>query len=262
MATTKTAPAAEPARAGTPPPRPWWEVALRFLPAAVFLATFGVFFVQKNEQARSVFKSGRGILTLVVIVGGYVVLAVLLRRFVRWSWVAPVVLAGVVLGLATWIVRPYYVDKTDNTQLVEGDVADASEVDDPTVSSAAPDASTETTPAPAPVQPVRVAAGPIQGLAGHSASGTVSLIRNPDGSYVVRFESFDIEGTPDPEIYLVEGAGQTSPGGADLGAQRGNVGDVSDYAVPAGFEPGADWTVLVWCGQFAVEIAHASLAPA
>ncbi|MGH9048435.1 MAG: DM13 domain-containing protein [Acidimicrobiia bacterium] len=232
---------------------------LRFLPAAVFAATFGVFFVQKNEQARGVFRSGRGILTLAVIVGGYVVIAVLLRRFVRWSWVAPVVLAAVVLGLAAWVVRPYYVDDTDNTRLVSGPVADASEVGMPTSTGPASDAPTE--PAPQP-QPVRVAAAPLQGLAGHSASGNVSLIRNPDGSHVVRFEAFDIEGTPDPELYLIEGSDQRKPGGADLGAQRGNVGDVSDYAVPAGVAPGADWTVLVWCGQFAVEIANATLAPA
>jgi len=232
---------------------------LRFLPAAVFVATFGVFFVQKNEQARGVFRSGRGILTLVVIVGGYVVIAVLLRRFVRWSWVAPVVLAAVVLGLAAWVVRPYYVDDTDNTRLVSGQVADASEVETPPSTGPASDAPSE--PAPQP-QPVRVAAAPLQGLAGHSASGNVSLIRNSDGSHVVRFESFDIEGTPDPELYLIEGSDQTNPGGADLGAQRGNVGDVSDYAVPAGVEPGAGWTVLVWCGQFAVEIANATLAPA
>ncbi|MGH8982399.1 MAG: DM13 domain-containing protein [Acidimicrobiia bacterium] len=250
-------------RAGTPaepptPPRRWWEVALRFLPAVAFLATFGVFFVQKNEQARGVFRSGRGILTLAVIVGGYVAIAVLLRKFVRWSWVAPVVLAAVVLGLAAWVVRPYYVDETDNTRLVEGPVADASETQAQTPADPTPDAGgTPQTPA----QPVRVAAGPLQGLAGHSASGNVSLIRNPDGSHVVRFESFDIEGTPDPELYLVEGVDQKSPGGADLGAQRGNVGDVSDYAVPAGVAPGADWTVLVWCGQFAVEIANANLTP-
>jgi Electron transfer DM13 len=256
MATTRTRPPTTPSEPAAE--RRWWEVALRFLPAAAFLATFGVFFVQKNEQARGVFRSGRGIITLLVIVGGYVLIAVLLRRFVRWAWVAPVVLAAIVLGLAAWVVRPYYVDETDNTRLVEGPVADASDVEGEPPAAPAPDAPPATQ---APPQPVRVASGPLQGLAGHSASGTVSLIRNPDGSHIVRFESFDIEGTPDPELYLVEGAGQTDPGGADLGAQRGNVGDVSDYAVPAGFAPDAGWTVLVWCGQFAVEIANASLTP-
>ena len=230
-----------------------WQWILRALPAAAFVCTFGFFFVDKNEEARQVFRAGRGLLTVLALVGGYVVLAVTLRRFVRWPWVPPVVLTVVILALASWIVRPYYVDETDNTRLVRGPVEDASEVAERT-----PDATTGTT---APPAPVRVAAGPLQGLAGHDASGTVELIQNPDGSHVVRFASFDIEGTPDPEVYVIEGTDQKSPGGADLGALRGNVGDASDYAVPGDTRPAAGWTVLVWCGQFTVEIANATLAP-
>lgn len=257
MATKIGTPPAGPTPEPAEPSRRWWERAVPFLPAIAFLATFGIFFVQKNEQARAVFRSGRGILTLAVIIGGYVVLGVLLRRFVRWSWVAPVVLAGVVLGLAAWIVRPYYVDTRDDTRLVAGEVADASEAVE------TPDEAVEEPADPAaPAQAVRVAAGELQGLTGHRAAGTVSLVEDVDGSYVVRFENFDIEGTPDPIVYLIEGADQRSPGGTNLGAQRGNVGDVSDYAVPAGVEPGEEWTVLVWCGQFAVEIANATLAAA
>ena len=234
--------------------RRWWEWLLRALPAIAFLATFGFFFLDKNEQARSVFKAGRGLLTVAVLVGGYVALAFVLRRFVRWAWVAPLVLTAVILSLAAWIVRPYYVDKTDDTKLVEGPVADASDSDEPPASGA---------PAPeAPAQAVRVATGALQGLTGHDASGTVELIRNTDGTHVVRFSGFDIEGTPDPIVYLIEGDDQRSPGGSNLGGLRGNVGDTSDYAVPADVQPGAGWTVLVWCGQFTVEIANASLTAA
>lgn len=233
--------------------RRWWQWILRAFPAVAFLCTFGFFFVDKNEAARQVFRAGRGLLTVTALVGGYIVLAVVLRRFVRWAWVPPVVLTVVILGLAAWIVRPYYVDDTDNTRLVKGPVEDASEVAERT-----PESSTATT---APAAPVRIAAGALQVLAGHDASGTVELIQNPDGSHVVRFASFDIEGTPDPEVYVIEGADQKSPGGGDLGALRGNVGDVSDYAVPAGTRPAAGWTVLVWCGQFTVEIANATLTP-
>jgi hypothetical protein len=250
----------ETARTGAPPPGPesasrrWWQRLLRALPALAFLATFGFFFFDKNEQARSVFRAGRGLITLAVLVGGYVAIAFVLRRFVRWSWVAPLVLAAVILGLAAWIVRPYYVDETDNTRLVEGPVADAS--DQPPATDATPGES-ET-----PALPVRVASGALEGLTGHDASGTVELIRNPDGTHVVRFTGFDIEGTPDPIVYLIQGDDQRSPGGSNLGGLRGNVGDASDYAVPADVQPGADWTVLVWCGQFAVEIANASLSAA
>jgi len=240
-------PAPEPRR----PDRRWWEIALRFLPAAAFLATFGFFFVDKTDTARTVFKSGRGLLTVAAIVLGYVVVAFALRRFVGWAWVAPVALTVVVLVLAAWIVRPYYVDETDNTRLVKGPVADASEVEPD--APATPDASAP----PAPAGPVRVSSGTIEGI-DHDASGTVSLIRNTDGTYVVRFEGFAIEGSPDPIVYLIQGDDRENPGGVNLGALRGNQGDASDYAVPAGTEPGPSWTVLVWCGQFAVPIANAT----
>jgi hypothetical protein len=227
------------------------ELLLRALPAIAFLATFGVFFVDKNEEARSVFRAGRGLLTVAVLVGGYLVLAFVLRRFVRWAWVAPAVLTVVILVLAAWIVRPYYVDETDNTKLVEGPIADAS--DQPPATDATPgESETQTVP-------VRVASGALQGLTGHDASGTVELIRNADGTHVVRFSAFGIEGTPDPIVYLIQGDDQRSPGGSNLGGLRGNVGDASDYAVPADVQPGAGWTVLVWCGQFTVEIANATL---
>jgi hypothetical protein len=237
-----------------PSNRRWWQWLLRALPAIAFLATFGIFFVDKNEEARSVFRAGRGLLTVAVLVGGYLALAFVLRRFVRWSWVAPAVLTVVILALAAWIVRPYYVDETDNTKLIEGPVADAS--DQPPATDAAP------TESQASAQPVRVATGALQGLAGHDASGTVDLIRNSDGTHVVRFTDFDIEGSPDPIVYLIEGNDQRSPGGSNLGGLRGNVGDASDYAAPADVQPGAGWTVLVWCGQFTVEIANASLTAA
>jgi Electron transfer DM13 len=236
--------------------RSWGNRVLAVLPAVAFLATFGYFFVDNNEEARSVLKSGRGLLTMAALFAGYVVLAFGLRRFVRWAWVAPLALTAVILALAAWIVRPYYVDETDNTRLVKEDVRDASEVEGE-VDAPAPPASGEA-PTP-PAEPVRVAAGSLQGLAGHDAAGGASLIRQPDGSFVVRFESFDIEGTPAPHVYLIQGADQRNPGGVDLGDLRGNVGDVSDYAVPADARPAADWTVLVWCDSFSVPITNATL---
>jgi hypothetical protein len=226
---------------------------IALLPAAAFLATFGVFFVDKNRQARTVLGSGRGLLTVAAIVGGYLTIGFVLRRL-RWAWLAPVVLTTIVLGLAAWIVRPYYVDETANRQLVTGPVRNASD----------PPPTEPSEPAPQPGQqeppgPVRIGAGSLQGI-DHEAAGTAALLRTADLSYVVRLETFDIEGSPDPQVYLVAGEDVRDPGGVALGRLPGNVGTVLDIAVPDGTDAGPGWTLLVWCGRFAVPIANATLS--
>ena len=122
-----------------------------------------------------------------------------------------------------------------------------------------------TTPPPAPTTPppaagpVRVATGPLRGLAGHSAEGRVSTYRLADGSHVVRFEDVDIGGTPDPEVYVLPGRDRTGKrGGTHLGALKAEKGSFH-YVLPPAFA-GTEFTVLVWCEQFAVDIAHATQA--
>lgn len=232
------------------PDRHWWDRLVQVLPALAFLTTFGLFFVDKNREARTVLTSGRGLLTMAAIVGGYLAIAIVLRRFVRWAWMAPLVLTAVVMGLATWIVRPYYVDETADRQLVTGPIQESPSVMAPEGTDSQPSSE-----APAP-SPVRISTGAIRGI-DHEGSGTVSIIRSPDGSSVVRFENFDIEGTPDPRVYLVQGDDVRAVGGVELGRLRGNRGAVLDYAVPT-TDAGPGWTVLVWCRSFSVPIANAT----
>jgi Electron transfer DM13 len=253
-----------PTETGTPPPGRRWALKLfQALPLVVGLATFGFFFVDKSREARSVSGSGRGLLTIGVIVAGYAVVAVVLRRYVRWAWLTPLVLSGVVLGLAAWTIAPYYTDDTANRRLVADPAPIAVPEPAPDAGAApAPAAAPQTAPAPAaPAEPVRISSGPLHGL-DHDASGSVSLIRGGDGSLVVRFESFDIQGVPDPRVYLVPGADVERPGGVSLGRLQGNRGRVLDYAVPAGTDAGPGWTVLVWCRAFSVPVANATQAPA
>ena len=245
---TVDTPAAGPSGA---PARRRWKWLLSALPTIAFLATFGFFFVDKNREARTVFTSAPGLLTIAAIGAGYLLLAFLLRRLVRWAWVAPVVLAAVVLSLAAWIVRPYYVDQSADRMLVQGMVGDAPSAGSPP---AAPMAGQEQA-----AGPVRVSSGGLRGI-GHDAAGSASIVKSPDGSFVVRFESFDIEGSPDPRVYLVQDSDARRPGGVELGRLRGNQGQVLDYPVPAGTSPGPGWTVLVWCRAFSVPIANATQA--
>jgi Electron transfer DM13 len=239
----------------SPPPRKhrtWPERIAAALPGAFLTVVFGFFFITKPSAAWAALKSVQAMLVIGGIVVGWVVLGWVLRRLVRWVWIRSAVLSVIAVVLAVLIVRPYYVDETDNTRLVKGPVQDASQATTPAPAPGAPAAR-----APAPAAPVRVSSGPLNGI-GHSASGDAEIIRQPDGSHVVRFSNFDIEGTPDPIVYVVEGQNQEDPDGIDLGQLRGNVGTTSDYAVPQGTEPGPGWTVLVWCRAFAVPIANAT----
>lgn len=107
--------------------------------------------------------------------------------------------------------------------------------------------------------PARVSTGALTPLAGHSAKGQVSTYRLTDGSHVIRFENVDIGGTPDPEVYLLSGRNRTGKsGGLHLGELKAEKGSFN-YALPARFV-GTDFTVLVWCERFAVDIAHATQA--
>lgn len=226
------------------------------LPTFAFAATFGVFFVDKNREARTVFSTGRGVLALALVVAGYAVIALVVRRAARRAWVAPVVLAGVVLGLAAWIVRPYYVDTVANQRLVADPLPPATESETPPL----PVRPESPTPPEHAAGPVVVGSGPLDGI-GHHASGAVALIRTAEGSLVVRLGDFEVEGVPDPRVYLVEGEDVERAGGTDLGSLPGNRGSVLDIAVPTEMAAGPGWTVLVWCRAFSVPVANATLGP-
>jgi hypothetical protein len=215
---------------------------------------FGFFFITKTSEALTATKSLQAILVIAGIIGGWVLLGWLLRRFVPWVWVRSAVLSVMAVAIAVVIVRPYYVDTVDNTMLVKGSVQDASQA-------APPGAPGAPGPAPSPAGPVRVSSGQLRGI-DHSARGEASIIRQLDGSFVVRFSNFDIQSSPDPIVYVIQGENRDNPGGADLGRLRGNVGTDSDYQLPSGTEPGPGWTVLVWCRAFAVPIANATQAAA
>ena len=227
--------------------RTWPERIALALPGAFLAVVFGFFFITKTSEAWTATKSVQAILVIAGIIGGWVLLGWLLRRFVPWVWVRSAVLSVIAVAIAVVIVRPYYVDTVDNTKLVKGPVEDASQA-------AVPGAQG---PAPSPAGPVRVSSGQLRGI-DHSASGEASIIRQADGSYVLRFSSFDIQSSPDPIVYVVQGEDRGDPGGADLGRLRGNVGTASDYQLPDGTAPGPGWTVLVWCRAFAVPIANAT----
>ncbi|HVE94162.1 MAG TPA: DM13 domain-containing protein [Acidimicrobiales bacterium] len=228
----------------------------RILPLAAFAATFGFFFVDKNREARTVLRSGRGLLVVVALVVAYLVIGTAVRRVVRFRLATSVVMSAAVLGAASWTILPYYTETTANRTVVSGAVEDAPFL--PTELDVAPidDAAAAPTTSPVPVA-TRLSTGALQGI-DHTARGNASVVRGPDGTLVVRLEDFAIEGAPDPVVYLVEGEDVRTRRGVNLGALPGNRGELLDIKVPADTRAGPGWTVLIWCERFAVPIANAT----
>lgn len=196
-----------------------------------------------------------------------------------------------------WLLSPYFIDDvvdedfstSISAQLADADApaepaaeADAPAADEPPPASegssepsaASDDAAVEepagetdapAEPAadepPAATGPVLLGAGQFVGLAGHDGTGDAGIFENPDGTFTLRFENFDIDNGPDLEVYLVPGADQTdlAEGSIHLGALSGNVGN-QNYELPPGTElaPGT-YTVLVWCEAFSVEFVGANV---
>lgn len=97
----------------------------------------------------------------------------------------------------------------------------------------------------------------------HRGSGIAKILKLPDGSQVVRLENLDVVPGPDLFVYLVAHEDPLFPedvtaGFSSLGNLKSRFGD-QNYAVPAGVDPGAYDSVVVWCNVFKVQFAVAAL---
>jgi hypothetical protein len=185
-----------------------------------------------------------------LLVGWLLLSLVFLPRVIRRpAWCAVALSAVAVVALAVLVV-PTLRDK----KVVEEFPAAVAEPTIPptTLPDAAPPPATT-----APAGPVKISTGALRGV-GHDASGTASIYRQPNGGAVVALEGIDIEPGPDYRVVVVRGTDEKSPGdGLELDALRGNQG-TQYYEVPSGTDPGAGWTVLVWCRAFGVPVANST----
>jgi len=94
----------------------------------------------------------------------------------------------------------------------------------------------------------------------HFGHGTTRFIPTADGAWTVRFEDFSVRNGPDLYVYLSPDADGYTDGALELGRLKATEG-AFNYALPAGTDPTAYQSVVVWCKQFAVQFAHATLAP-
>lgn len=136
---------------------------------------------------------------------------------------------------------------------------------DETVDEAAPAAApsrqqTETTTGPvgpvvtAPAAPVVLSTGAFTAVE-HDGTGTAVLIRNPDGSALVRFEELDVSNGPDLVVILSRAPVGSSAGAYDdgeyvtLGELKANKGN-QNYEIPASVDLARYPTVAIWCRRF------------
>ena len=94
----------------------------------------------------------------------------------------------------------------------------------------------------------------------HFGRGTARVIGTPEG-VVVRLESFAVRNGPDLYVYLSPDAdGYGSNGNLELGRLKASEGN-QNYRLPAGTDPAAYRSVVIWCRQFSVQFAVATLKP-
>ena len=93
----------------------------------------------------------------------------------------------------------------------------------------------------------------------HYGRGRASLLQAPDGRYTLRFEGFSVQNGPDLYVYLSPRPDGYAEGSLELGRLRATDGNFN-YDVPAGSDLSRYRSVVIWCKQFAVLFAWATLS--
>ncbi|WP_159926306.1 MULTISPECIES: DM13 domain-containing protein [Nocardia] len=138
---------------------------------------------------------------------------------------------------------------------------------DTTVHEAAPSAA-PARPGDAPPQPRVIARGAFVSHE-HATSGSVVVLRLPDGGTVLRLENLDTSDGPDLHVWLTDAPVREGRDGwfvfddgahTDLGELKGNQGD-QNYTVPADADLTQLTSVAIWCDRFDVSFGAAELRP-
>jgi hypothetical protein len=102
----------------------------------------------------------------------------------------------------------------------------------------------------------------------HDTSGTVRVVRSPDGTHRLEIEGLDTSDGPDLRVWLTDQVVVAGRAGwqvfddgryVELGKLKGNKGD-QVYAIPAAADLATLRSVTIWCKRFAVSFGAAQLA--
>ncbi|MEX3017635.1 DM13 domain-containing protein [Gymnodinialimonas hymeniacidonis] len=122
-----------------------------------------------------------------------------------------------------------------------------------------------TPPAEAQSTATAIASGQfVDADARHQGDGTATLAQTSDGRTVLQLSEFSVTPGPDLEVWLVvDGSPATS--GAVLASQWVSLGSLQSpqgtqvYEVPANVDASAYGSIVIWCEDFSVLFATASL---
>ncbi|MEX0800248.1 MAG: DM13 domain-containing protein [Dehalococcoidia bacterium] len=118
------------------------------------------------------------------------------------------------------------------------------------------------TPVPMPPFEPRVTLeGEFQGADDfHFGEGTALLIETAPGEYALRFEEFSVQNGPDLFVYLSPNPDGFDDDAINLGGLKATDG-AFNYDVPPGTDVSQFKSAVVWCRQFSVLFAWATLGP-
>ncbi|GAB2681867.1 DM13 domain-containing protein [Nocardia goodfellowii] len=142
-------------------------------------------------------------------------------------------------------------------------------VTDTTVNEAEPTAVVGPGPAAAPRMPSPLSIGRFISHE-HSTSGSLVVLKLPDGGHVLRLDDLDTSDGPDLHVWLTDapvidgrdGWGVFDDGAyLDLGKLKGNKGS-QNYTIPAGTDLTKYTSVSIWCDRFNVSFGAAALEKA
>lgn len=206
-------------------------------------------------------------------------------------YVPAIIVAIPAAWLAWWLGSPLFIDKTvveafPTVPTIEAPAtpatdAPAAEEQPPAGGQAVAPSATTGGESPAVTQPASqmtattVASEPVALLGGmfkdadsrHRGSGDATIYELADGTLVLRVENLDVTNGPDLHVFLAPVADAQrrdevmAEGYLDLGELKGNKGD-QNYIILGNFDPGRDWTVVIYCVPFHVIFSTAPLAPA
>jgi hypothetical protein len=101
----------------------------------------------------------------------------------------------------------------------------------------------------------------------HTTTGSVRIVRYPDGSRILRLDDLNTSNGPALRVWLTDAPVRSGTSGwrvfdsanrVDLGELKGNIGS-QNYTLPPDVELSRYRSVTIWCARFHVSFGAAEL---